>query len=173
MNVLSVVAVHVIIPKPANEFGTKPTHSSAALRFVLPSSQINATLNGYQLITNISAVLLGFRQENSFNGVLQLLIGCKNNILLFLTNVSSRVTVHGKGMTHQLNTAFVVENDQCREDTFSVWRETTKSKNFYMFCANTKAKMQTDAKPFKSDQKCTNGTFYLYCMLFFSWIFII
>lgn len=70
------------IPKPANEFGTKPAQSSAALRFVLPSSQINATLNGYQLITNISAVLLGFRQENSFNGVLQLLIGCKNYILL-------------------------------------------------------------------------------------------
>lgn len=38
------------------------TLSFTAICFVLPSAQMNATPNGYQLITNISAALLGYRQ---------------------------------------------------------------------------------------------------------------
>lgn len=90
------------------------TSSFTAICFVLPSAQMNATLNGYQLITNISAALLGYRQYNFYNGVLQLLIGCETNMPVFLAHISGRAAVQHKSMPGQLKSLHVVENYQLR-----------------------------------------------------------
>lgn len=50
--------------------------------------KFNARLNEYQLITNNSVALLGYRQHDFHNG---LLIGCENNMQFFLLDISGIV----------------------------------------------------------------------------------